>query len=179
MDIDPREPPACVFPNLMKQLARDLHQKATSNRLDKLDNLECINAYSKIFQSNRRNLLLMVADNEMRLTSGDGFDVEVTDANIVWEADANLYLDVSNRNPQPYEWICNPVCSDNLLSYIREHASVWNPYGKTIQYCLSQSSEQHCKLQFSLHIASAVVITNLIKVAIMYIVAFGIQESPY
>lgn len=47
-----------------------------------------------------------------------------------------------------------------------------------IQYCLSKSVEEHCKLQFSLAIMIVVIICNLIKTVCMSIIAWKQDPEP-
>jgi len=54
----------------------------------------------------------------------------------------------------------------------------WKPFGDKVKYCLSQRLREHCKLQFSLHIALLVIILNLLKATVMLILAFSVKERP-
>lgn len=47
-----------------------------------------------------------------------------------------------------------------------------------IQYCLSETAEPRCKLQFLLPISVLVTILNFLKVCIILFTAFGIKEDP-
>jgi hypothetical protein len=47
---------------------------------------------------------------------------------------------------------------------------------KPVHYCLSQPTEESCKLQFSLPIVIVIICFNFFKAVIMLILAFGLRE---
>lgn len=57
--------------------------------------------------------------------------------------------------------------------------SPWVLNGTTVSYCLSQTHEEHCKLQFSVQILVAVIICNAIKCAAMFCVAWHHRETTF
>ena len=46
-----------------------LWQKAHNNELERLSNIDCIQAYAEMFQTKRRNLLLVASDDKMPSTN--------------------------------------------------------------------------------------------------------------
>ena len=72
----------------------------------------------------------------------------------------------------PYTWICanqSPIYADECdLGLAKRRASEWSFPGShgnmhRVEYCLSQTTQSHCKLQFSLGILIAVIVCNALK----------------
>ena len=61
----------------------------------------------------------------------------------------------------------------------RLSTSPWVLNGTTVSYCLSQTQEEHCKLQFSVQILVAVIVCNAIKCVAMFCVAWRQRETTF
>ena len=83
-----------------------------------------------------------------------------------------------------WNWICDSTesCPDipcsKRLPGIQSDVSNWEVLGYKVKYCVAQTMEEHCKLQFSIYIAALVIFLNLLKASIMLWLAFGVKESP-
>ena len=89
----------------------------------------------------------------------------------------------------PVPWMCVDSCDVACVNRLNEvDPQNWNvtwgsAYGETlvtdfvVDYCLSQPTEESCKLQFSLPIAIVIIIFNFSKAVIMLILAFGLREA--
>jgi hypothetical protein len=55
----------------------------------------------------------------------------------------------------------------------------WTLNGTKIDYCLSQTQEEHCKLQFSIGIMVAVLLCNLIKCTTMFWVVWQQRDTTF
>jgi hypothetical protein len=178
------------FPPKYTALAKKLHEEALFHQLNNLSASECIAAYGKAFQSDRQSLLLVVADTETSILgwiqqeySADTIMIPVADATIVFEADADIILNAAAGNPQPNNWVCKQnvgqtPCTPNEVLELQSNASGWQPFGRTIQYCLSQPSEQHCELQFFRSIAIVAIIANAMKTIVLGFLVFGMRDLP-
>jgi hypothetical protein len=176
---------------------RQLQESALAGKLDKLDNKDCIQSYGKMYLSDRSNLLLV----------GSAFPLTINDTAFISsiyvfnEAIDNPQLSRCALDPVP--WICPrhdcEVACVNRLNEVEpqnwtvteveavgfvgsvesmEFGSVESARSaKSVDYCLSQPTEESCKLQFSLPIVMVIIFFNVFKVAIMLILAFGLREA--
>lgn len=156
-----------------------MFNKSREGKLERLETADCLNVYAQDFQTNRGSLLLVAPDNAVKQ-----FD----------QGTAALWFEGSEDVPRstvnscPYNWICHAdgIRCDDLgkgvcglrLGPARSNISTWKPYGKEILYCLSETTEEHCRLEYSIHLAIAVIILNAFKAIIMAYLAFGVLESP-
>jgi hypothetical protein len=142
-----------------------LLNSAVAGTLDKLDIEQCIRSYGTMFLSNRSNLL-MVRDDEPYFGS-----LFINNEVIDTIKDDGCAVD-------PVPWICLPKddCKVSCLDRLNEVlVEVQNLTG--VKYCLSQPTEEFCKLQFSLPIAIVIILFNFFKALIMLILAFGLREA--
>jgi hypothetical protein len=176
---------------------RQLLESALAGELDRLDNEDCIQSYGKMYLSNRRNLLLV----------GSTFPLTVNDTTFIPSIFIpNEVIDEPmapwNCAVDPVPWICptqncevacvnrlNEVEPQNwvVAVYVLESVEPGKPVNfetvnitsstKSVDYCLSQTTEESCKLQFSLPIAIVIIFFNFFKAVIMLILAFGLQEA--
>jgi hypothetical protein len=159
-----------------------MHSAARRGELDRLDNLACIDEYAQALQTQRRNLLLVVASNTSLTPPSGRFNG--TDIYAAEQYSVPGILD--GIDTDPYEWICLQSLSANAdtpcmdyLPEIRKDPASWAPLGDTVDYCLSERSPpDQCSLRFTKYIAILVTVLNLLKAAVMCYVALGIKENP-
>lgn len=150
------------------------HLQDASN-WDRLENEDCIKAYSR------------------RIISDRGDVLTVTDSSNVFQAIAGTYnaSGYCFNCTSPYAWICYDYQDDRNnrergLNYSviwcdpstmieRKQAANWTVSGQVngtenylVLYCLSQPIEERCKLQFSLIILAIVIGCNLMKSLCMF-----------
>ncbi|MCJ1470576.1 hypothetical protein MMC07_009222 [Pseudocyphellaria aurata] len=156
-----------------------LYKAARNSSLQLLNNSACIQAYAHDYLSDRSDLLLVTSANS---TSIPTLFSTVT-VNSVGTNEEIACV------PDMYFWICaNPRCSDLCQSHLSEvlaDAEHWslNPYAfymaaLKVKYCLSQQTQEHCKLQFSLQIMIVVIVINTLKMVLMLYAVFGLKETP-
>ncbi|KAF2399581.1 hypothetical protein EJ06DRAFT_522457 [Trichodelitschia bisporula] len=153
-------------------LAYRLHQEALDGRLEKLSNKDCLNEYAVPLQSKRRNVVVITEANHTHTT--DVFDV--------------YHAWIPTEHPQSreeqYSWICEDIKSNAdrcvfHMEKLRSNASAWTiSDGARVKYCLSEKTEEHCKLQFHITLAVIVTLVTLFKTAVMFTVAISGHESP-
>ena len=164
-------------PSAVWDVAVDLHNAALSRSLERLNNSACIQAYANDYISGRSNLLLVAADDNS-INVPTVFFIESVN-NVKITRSGGCVKDM-------YAWICpNPSCWDSCHSHLSEvlnDASHWKPqHGNgdvEIDYCLSQQTPEHCKLQFSLQIVIVVIAINFLKMILMLYMAFGLNDTP-
>ncbi|KAF2673576.1 hypothetical protein BT63DRAFT_467104 [Microthyrium microscopicum] len=168
-DFGPSQP----VTNYFSAIALEMHQKARAGKLERLDNKECIDQYAVPVQSARRNVILISKNNSSR--SGDVFDAY----------EAPVPSAINRDGPEQYSWLCNRLklkTTDQCLyhaEHLRLDASLWKVSdGAKIEYCLSEKSDEHCKLQLSLPFCLIVLFVCLFKSMIMFAVAFNVNEQP-
>ena len=174
-------PPELIFDNAFfdvnndSLLLRQLQESALAGKLDRLDNEDCIRSYGKLYLSNRSNLLLV----------GSGSSLTVNSSIIIETVPATCAED-------PVPWICPrydcAVACVNRLNEVEPQnwtIAVFTDYSfesvgsalGPVDYCLSQPTEESCKLQFSLLIAMVIIFFNFFKAVIMLILAFSLREA--
>lgn len=154
-----------------------LQQAARNGSLERMDNSPCIQAYAHDYLSDRSNLLLVTSHGNS--SSTPALFATVT-------SHKNDYN--GNCAPDLYHWICpNADCSDPCQYHLPEvlaDASHWKPYSEAegveveVEYCLSQRTTEHCKLQFSVQIIIMIIFINTLKMILMLYVVFGLNETP-
>ncbi|MCJ1462005.1 hypothetical protein MMC07_000605 [Pseudocyphellaria aurata] len=173
----------------LRAKAVDLHKAARNSSLQPLNNSACIEAYAHEYLSDRSNLLLVTSDANSTSTPAAFFSFAVDS------------VEISNRGdcvPNAYFWICADAdCNESceaLLSKGLVDVERWtirgnpewivqNPLSERkvaheVQYCLSQRTQEHCKLQFSSQIVIVVIVINTLKMVLMLFVVFGLNETP-
>ncbi|KAF6824336.1 hypothetical protein CPLU01_10935 [Colletotrichum plurivorum] len=148
-----------------------MYNASQDGRLDRLSVARCLDLYGDAFQSSRGNLLIVVEEPEERLSEDD----------IQFHKDAKAF---PQGIPQPFEWICRRetinethTCEDWLFDF-KATPGNWTPFQSAVKECYSQRTDEHCKLKFSNLLCWVVAAVNLLKVALMLLVAFGRGESP-
>lgn len=172
-----------TFDSVDNEVAQNMHKLAKTGKLYSLAPSDCIAVYAKLFQSERGNLLLVSNDDPAMLR-----DFSAIPTNATVSHHNYVYADRSlSCPPDNFAWICglNPCdeynnehqryCSDRWTDV---DATNWTPFGYKVDICLSDMPPEHCKLQFSLHIAILVILLNLVKALAMAYTAFGITENP-
>lgn len=64
------------------------------------------------------------------------------------------------------------------LGNAKANTTSWQPFHKEVLYCLAETIEEHCKLEYSTHLAVLVIILNAMKAILMFYLALGISEAP-
>ena len=142
-------------------------------KLESLSSRDCIQKYTSRILSGRRNLLL-VTDN------GTVFIDEVRDANVIGFGHVTLsyYIEGQTDGLDALGFICSSVLGFNMsvddYDIKSPHcyagmvdASKWQVYGYDIKYCLSETLDERCTLQFSKILGIVIVICNATKVCCM------------
>ena len=151
--------------NQVEKIAHTLQDDQRS--LQKLANRDCIRTYAAEFVSSHANVLLVPSNLEPRLFGNSS----ISD---VWWSQSEGATSVS-------PWFCGGGSCD--ANSIAEEAT-WEFCGYEnggclrIEYCLSQTVEEHCKLQFSRAIMMVVIVCNLCKMIIMGYVAWKRPLEP-
>lgn len=152
---------------------------------DRLERAECINAYATEFLSTRRNLVAVVIEN----TKNENQSVKRVVPEHFW-----INMDTPNSF-NPYNWICYAEDSISrygyelsdfryrfhcsaLLPKVRANAERWHSYGWDIDYCLSEQVAGKCCVNFSLFIMIVVMVCNVEKALLMFLITFVLKDKP-
>jgi hypothetical protein len=158
--------------------AKDLYSMAVRrNSLEQLDYLDCINGYSREFQSTCGNVFLNTTGGQAR----PGIDVEY----YYTETDHDSSCGTSDGT----EWIYQQYRGENAGSCFSQNAHIYlprlqanasqrEPWGEPIDYCLGEPAEVKCKLHFSVHLLAIVVAFNLLKCLEILGAAFIVKDRP-
>lgn len=134
-------------------------QKSASE-WERLDNAECINAYSNLFLTSRRNVVLVSSSINSTITMDTWNSVlDYGSTDYKHSLDGNWWM-CSMGGQDGGNLFCNPR---SLLA----NANNWKVFDYPIEYCLSEPKETMCSVQFSLTIMWVVIAFNALKVAAM------------
>ena len=150
--------------NQVEKIAHTLQDDQRS--LQKLANRDCISTYAAEFVSSHANVLVVSSDLEPQPLNSSISDV---------------WCSQSEGATSVYPWFCGGgPCDANSIA----EAATWQfcgyetEYCRKIEYCLSQTVEEHCKLQFSGAIMVVVIVCNLCKMIIMVYIAWKRPLEP-
>lgn len=121
---------------------------------ERLSNQDCIQAYSNAFLTGRRNLILVSS------TKNATNSVLRWDVSEISQGDLDLNWWICSKTQDGGNIQCQP---DDYVS----KADDWSVWGFPIDYCLSETVQDVCDVEFSLDIMVVVIVFNLIKVLAM------------
>ena len=180
-----------------------IHRKSQEGLLERLDNIDCINAYAPSLQSSRGDVLLVTKDADIPLKK-ENISINEPPSPVFWHYYFSSYIvesfDIHWRPTPTYNWMCTSLgdqqaaCNTNIDLLITSAAN-WTVGGSCIpgndwicedrvymrgpiQYCLSEKLEPKCQVQWSTPIAALVTALNLLKAILIFYTAFGIKEEP-
>jgi hypothetical protein len=131
--------------------------QASAPSWERLENKDCIQAYSNAFQSDRRNVVLVSsAKNE---ANNSMLQYSQADAGQGSDQDWNWWICSEGGNEGGFM-----TC--NARKYLAS-AETWTVFGYPVEYCYSQKTEDTCSVQFSWNIMLVVVAFNALKVVLM------------
>jgi len=162
------------------------HQNSSS--LQFLDKNTCLDAYNSAYQSNHRNVLLVVNTIYAQpLVTVTGFVPDAGHSTPVWPCDGN---DLLGRSGIPATEICdtdflrkNTSWHINML-LCESNSSNGHACTKSqvldleVNYCLAESSEGHCSIELVPQVLLIVVICNSIKVVCLAVILLLPRFQP-
>lgn len=175
-----------------------LRQLWSDDKLEKLDNLACMNAYSTGFQAKGSVLLVLnttAAGNDVSAEFEKFGQGPLTNGSWVWNgttpcpgcSDVDTCPDMRDTENDVFRDSSGDI---KIISYSKmlksakklacrqRHASTWSISAATIEYCLSEQIPQQCRLQSSIHIAITVIVLNSVKALVMLVLATCIRDRP-
>jgi hypothetical protein len=157
---------------LDENVVEKLFNMTHDGELERLDKAQCIDAYAQIFPSSRGDVLLVTPNT-------------TSDLNYTTSEPVIHYERFEVVAQSPYSWICGPSPLDDTLDYLCQpflsairSNSTWQPFGREVEYCLSQRVEERCMIQYSVYIAIVVVAVGVIKTIVMLYVVLGVRDTP-
>ena len=155
----------------------------TASSWERLENNACIKAYAQDFISTRGDLLVISSNLNTSIPV-----VCIKDGDNADDADGTIYL-----SDLRYDWICSSHPSaisgeydqcdiiNSVLPYsanwtITAHDGIGANY--SVQYCLSEPVDAHCRVQFSIAIMSIVIGCNCLKVLCMVLILRYQRSQP-
>jgi hypothetical protein len=149
--------------------------------LDRIPPLECIETYAQSIQSKRRNLLLVAREGSFPPIAQNQFaqGSRIYDANY-FRAAGFYGADSAN---DAYNWICSGLSYESngcagVVEDVKAAPDAWRVGDWPVEYCLSETPKERCKLHFQPDIAIIMTLFNAMKVAIMLFIAFRIRDEP-
>ncbi|KAF2399477.1 hypothetical protein EJ06DRAFT_538344 [Trichodelitschia bisporula] len=146
--------------------------------MEKLEKEDCLAAYVQDFKTVRGHLLLVSPESE----SWPGPHYEPGAAVAAVEA-IDPVLGADKDDCLPGSWVCgaNWPCSmpcKSQLKGLQANSSHWEPFGKHVDYCLSQRTIERCRLQSSTHLSIVVTVVCFLKAVAMFCVVFTAKDRP-
>jgi hypothetical protein len=159
-------------------IIQGLHQSARSGDLDRLENGDCIDQYSKMIQSSRRNLLLVASDDKFPAADEAIFPNGTNIYSKGWNAAGHAKTELGKI----YNWMCSGMDIDGYcyknIGRLRDNPSSWVVNGYPVDYCLSERATPRCKLQFNTSIAILVTTLNILKAILMFCTVLLTKGHP-
>jgi hypothetical protein len=139
----------------MNDYFNDIQKSAP--KWERLENSACLNAYSNLFLTSRRNVVLVSSASNSTITN-------YTAQNSILNYGSTDYGSGLDGN----WWICSMAGQDggNLFCNPRSllsDATSWKVFDYPIEYCLSEPKDDICSVQFSLTIMWVVIAFNSLK----------------
>lgn len=137
-------------------IAHTLQDKKSS--LQNLASEDCIGTYAAGFVSSRANVLVVSSFNSNASNSIQS----------VWSSQINGASDTS-------PWFClNEPCNSNNTSNVATQGL----QETDVDFCLSETVEEHCRVQFSGAIMALVIVCNLCKMLVMGYISWKRPTEP-
>lgn len=150
-----------VVSNVQRLFQDTLHN---TSALSNLSVSQCISTYGSEFVSGHNHVVAITNEN------GNS-----SNENVFFAGWTPLNMSLSDASISPTNWLCaaNYTALDNTSEHGCEPSRFgktedWQINGKKIEYCLSQIQPQHCTVQFSVYILTAVICMNAIKSIVMF-----------
>jgi len=161
--------------NQFASIVSGLEQKARDNKLTRLENQECIDTYATPLLTGQRHLILV--SNSTSSSSTPYY---------YGTFESSMNRPAVGCAPIPYEWICQGAsgtsctlnggtCTSNIRRITPDD---WKPFKAPVQYCLSETAPQKCRIRFNMQIAAVVIACNLVKAAVLAFIFFTIKDNP-
>lgn len=131
---------------------------------ERLDNKACMQAYSNLFLTSRRNVVLVSSATNSSITNTTNSILQYGSSDYTKGLDGNWWI-CSLAEQDGGNMFCNP--RQKLAS-----ADSWTVFDYPIEYCLSEPRRDICSVQFSLTIMWVVIGFNAAKVAAMVWILF-------
>lgn len=169
---------------------KELWKANQAGSLERLEPGACIEAYARSFVSARSNLIVITSNSSSSTEEGEIFDVESG-------GDITITGGQDSENLDPHPWICadslkcleysnysteGPRCinyefCDVDVLGIRKNPESWTLNDRQVDYCLSEKSEEHCKLRLNAVIAALIIVTNFAKALLIIASYFLVKEK--
>lgn len=181
---------------------KEMYDGVRNGTYERLEALECIDAYARLLQTKRRNLVLVAADESYPTSTGQ-LKRYGTDSHVYWVVNFDGVDTIQDtKTSQAFRWMCSSINSTDTncpvaIQQFKTAPETWTVGGSCtsdlcgdagrmeimqmtgpIEYCLSERAEQDCKVQWNLSIAALVTILNLLKAALIFYTAFFTKEQP-
>lgn len=161
--------------------------------LKRLENAECIRTYgvSKVI-SDWKNFLVVTDLNSTRNDSLYAAYEHSTDSgysdDFSWMCNTSVYesCDISEMLKHAEEWTITGVESETYHYRYRDVkippklSSTYGPeYVASVQYCLAEVVEPHCKVDVSMHLLGLVIVCNVLKAGcLLYTLFMNVDFKP-
>jgi hypothetical protein len=183
---DPTE--AKILDDQYTPLIQYMQEQSKKGQLERFSAADCIDKFAVPLQSAHGNVVVIA---NLTQSTGNAL-VDLVQAS----ADPRVDIDVfdvyhamiptedASGSGEQYSWICDErsTTSDSCLydiDNIKGNTKNWTIAGNaTVDHCLAEKTEEHCKLQVSLSMSLICFLTITFKVVVMFAVAIFVNETP-
>jgi hypothetical protein len=162
-----------------------LHDQAQAGELKNYSNRDCLDKLSVPMQSKHGNVVLITSFPTTGIDLLDlALDPQRNDVFDVYHA--GIPSEDAGSSGEQYMWICDQrkaLGNDSCLyqvDNIKGNVKNWtiSDGNRTVDHCLVQETEEHCKLQVSLTMSLICIGTIAFKVLVMFAAALFVNETP-
>jgi hypothetical protein len=162
-----------------------MHGQSTKGQLERFSASDCVDKYSVPLQSAHGNLIIITNATSSGNALVDYIIQEPETSDVFGVYHALVPTEDAAGSEEQYSWICDtPSIKNDSCFYeidnIKGNIKNWTVAAgnRTVDYCLSQKTDEHCKLQISLSMTLICILTITFKVMVMFAVALFVNETP-
>ncbi|KAL3461769.1 hypothetical protein BJX64DRAFT_299963 [Aspergillus heterothallicus] len=137
-----------------------LYNAAQNGTLDSLTVPECFSAYAATYHTKYGNVLLLSDDIKA------AYEYSNVGSEPVWRP---------LQGWTPHSWMCDYF---DASCASRAAQGDWEVAGEGVDSCLVERAPQHCRLQYSLPLTIAVIVSNAVKAVILCYMSFSKGDAP-
>ncbi|KAH8834451.1 hypothetical protein DL96DRAFT_1757153 [Flagelloscypha sp. PMI_526] len=178
--------------------------QAKVSQFQRLENRDCITAYTQWILPDRSNVILVTSDSPRDASFASRFGNSCLNpgADLIQpgqdfphpyfphaychqNSSLSSYIEwvppqtIGSGLTPPFDWMCGvvPDCSKQIRE-IKDDDSTWVVYGFNIDYCLSQTPESQCSFNAAINLLIVVIVFNVFKIAAMAYALYALQDKP-
>lgn len=167
-------------------LLNTLHEQYQNNQLKRYTAAQCLDKFTVPMQSAHGNVVLITNQTSSGNALVDFAFQKPMEHDVFDVYHAGIPTEDAGSSGEQYMWVCDQrkaMGNDSCLyeiDNIKGNTKNWtvSAGNRTIDHCLVQETDEHCKLQVSLTMSIICIATITFKVLVMFVVAIFVNETP-